>query len=101
MDLLQAAVTGLQPMANYQLALAEHRSNPYGELEPIVAFTTNAAGAAIVDTLDPLRHVVAVPAEPSDRRRAEESDRRYLVIVPASASSDNEPLQVQLEQRMQ
>jgi YVTN family beta-propeller protein len=101
MDLLQAAVTGLQPMTNYQLALAEHSSKPYGELEPIVAFATNAAGAAIVDTLGPLRHVVAVPAEPSDRRRAEQSDRRYLVILPASATSDSEPLQVQLESRMQ
>jgi hypothetical protein len=92
-DLLQAAVTGLQPMTNYQLALAEKRSKPYGKLEPIVAFTTNAAGAQIVDTLGPLRQIVAGPAE--------ESDRRYLVIVPASASSNSEPLQVQLKERMQ
>ena len=96
-DLLQAAVTGLQPMTNYQLALAEKRSKPYGKLEPIVAFTTNAAGAQIVDTLGPLRQIVAGPAEQS----GEESDRRYLVIVPASASSNSEPLQVQLEERMQ
>jgi hypothetical protein len=93
MDLLQAAVTGLQPMTNYQLALAENRSKPYGKLEPIVAFTTNAAGAQIVDTLGPLRHLVAGPAAESDQ----ESDRRYLVIVPASANSASEPLQVQLE----
>jgi hypothetical protein len=89
MDLLQAAVTGLPPKMNYQLALAEHRSKPYGKLEPLVAFTTNPAGGAIVDTLGPLRHFVAGPSD--------QSDRRYLVIVPASASTDSEPLQIQLE----
>ena len=89
MDLLQAAVTGLPPKTNYQLALAEHRSKPYGKLEPIVAFTTNPAGAAILDTLGPLRHFVAGPAD--------ESDRRYLVIVPGSGSADSEPVQIQLE----
>jgi YVTN family beta-propeller protein len=93
MDLLQAAVTGLQPKTNYQLALVEHASKPYGQLEPLVAFTTNPAGAAIVNTLGPLRHFVAGPAD--------QSDRRYLVIVPAnapaSASTDSEPLQIQLE----
>jgi hypothetical protein len=88
-DLLQAAVTGLQPKTNYQLALVEHRSKPYGKLEPLVAFTTNAAGAQIVDTLGPLRHFVAGPAD--------QTDRRYLVIVPAPENSESEPLQIQLE----
>ena len=41
-------------MTYYQLALAQNGSSPYGKLEPIVAFTTNAAGAQIVDTLGPL-----------------------------------------------
>jgi YVTN family beta-propeller protein len=89
MDLLQAAVTGLRPKTNYQLALAEHRSKPYGQLVPLVAFTTNPAGGAIVDTLGSLRHFVAGPAE--------ESDRRYLVIMPASTNADSEPVQIQLE----
>ena len=89
MDLLQAAVTGLPPKTNYQLALVEHRSKPYGRLEPLVAFTTNPAGAAIVDTLGPLRHFVA--------GHAEQTDRRYLVIVPGPENSESEPLQIQLE----
>jgi YVTN family beta-propeller protein len=92
-DLLQAAVTGLQPMTYYQLALAQNRSSPYGKLEPIVAFTTNAAGAQIVDTLGPLRQVVTGPAQHSGKDR--EPDRQYLVIIPASGSS--QPLQVQLD----
>src|ERR1700756_4005609 len=39
-DLLQAAVTGLQPKTNYQLALAQNPTSPYGKLEPIASFTT-------------------------------------------------------------
>ena len=88
-DLLQAAVTGLQPKTTYRLALAEHRSAPYGELEPLVVFATNAAGAAIVDTLGPLRHFVSGPPD--------QSDRRYLVIVPAAASAESKPIQIQLD----
>jgi YVTN family beta-propeller protein len=89
LDLLQAAVTGLKPKTDYELALAEHRTSPYGKLEPLVKFSTNPAGAAIVDTLGPLRHFVAGPAD--------QSDRRYLVIIPVGAGGDIEPVQVQLE----
>jgi hypothetical protein len=77
-------------MTNYQLALADNRSAPFGQLEPIAGFTTNAAGAQIVDTVGPLRQIVTGSAQQSDQG----SDRRYLVIVPASAT---EPLQIQLE----
>jgi hypothetical protein len=79
-------------MTNYQLALAQNPSSPNGKLEPIVAFTTNAAGAQIVDTLGPLRQVVTGAAQPSGQDQ--EPDRQYLVIIPASGS--NQPLQVQL-----
>lgn len=97
LDLLQAAVTGLKPKTNYRLALAEHRSKPYGKIEPLIAFTTNPAGAAIVAALGPLRRVVAGPPN--------QADRRYLIIVPGDLSpnksktttSGSEPLQVQLE----
>jgi YVTN family beta-propeller protein len=96
-DLLQAAVTGLRPKTNYQLALAERRSKPYGKLDLLVAFTTNPAGAAIVNTLGPLRHVVTGPAN--------QKDRHYLIIVPGEVSHNegktitatSEPLQIQLE----
>jgi hypothetical protein len=65
LDLLQAAVTGLKPKTNYRLALAEHRSKPYGKIESLIAFTTNPAGAAIVPALGPLRRVVAGPPQSS------------------------------------
>ena len=55
----------------------------------MVKFSTNPAGAAIVNTLGPLRRFVAGPAD--------ESERRYLVIIPARAGGDVQPVQVQLE----
>lgn len=56
-DLLEAAVTGLEPRSEYVLALA---ANPDGSgaLEPIAQFKTNPSGAAIVATIGPLRRVV-------------------------------------------
>jgi len=88
-DLLQAAVTGLKPEAAYRLALVRDRADPYREFEPLSTFQTNAAGAAIVNTLGPLRRVMAGSAA-SD-------DRRYLVIVPVEEGNRPEPVQVQRE----
>ncbi len=86
-DLLQAAVTGLKPKAAYRLGLVRDRADPYRDFEPLATFQTNAAGAAIVDTLGPLRRAVAGPPEPDDRR--------YLVIVPADGGERPAPVQVQ------
>src|SRR5262245_30271603 len=49
-QLLQAAVTGLEPGRPYVLALSR-RSDRGGRLQPLAAFTTNAAGAAIVNAV--------------------------------------------------
>ena len=43
-DVLEAAVTGLQPMQPYFLALSDNADGS-GELQPLEDFTTNAAGA--------------------------------------------------------
>ena len=88
-DLLQAAVTGLKPKATYRLALVRDREDPYRAFEPLSTFQTNAAGAAIVNALGPLRHAVAGAPEPGERR--------YLVIVPADESGQPKPVQIQLE----
>lgn len=84
-QILQAAVSGLQPMQPYTLALASRR-NGSGPLEPISSFKTNAAGAAIVNTVGPIRQLV---------RDKGVSPRRYLVIVPAAAPA--KPVQIQWE----
>jgi len=70
-QVLQAAAVGLKPKAPYVLALS---NTPDGsiELQPLAAFMTNPAGAAIVDTVGPLRSVVSADTP---------APRRYLVIV--------------------
>jgi YVTN family beta-propeller protein len=88
-DLLQAAVTGLKPKVTYQLALTREREDPYRDFQPLTTFKTNPAGAAIVNTFGPLRHVVAGPPG--------QSERRYLVIVPVDGSNQPKPVQIQLE----
>jgi hypothetical protein len=90
-DSLQAAVTGLQPNATYQLALVQDRENPYQDFQPLTIFKTNPAGAQIVNTFGPLRHVVAEPGSQG------QNDRRYLVIVPVDGSNQPKPVQFQLE----
>jgi len=83
-QVLQAAVSDLQPVQPYTLALAL-RSDGTGPLEPLASFRTNAAGAAIVNAVGPIRQLVRDNiAEP----------RRYLVIV--SAAKPTEPIQVQV-----
>jgi hypothetical protein len=70
-QVLQASVTGLKPMQSYVIALAD-KPDGTGKLQPLAAFNTNPAGAAIVDTVGPIRQIV----------RAEgAAPRRWLVIA--------------------
>ena len=85
MQVLQAAVTGLEPKQPYVLALAT-QPNGGGKLEPIASFMTNPAGAAIVNTVGPIRQVVEVSIPES---------RRYLVIAPGSPEHPGQAAQVQ------
>src|SRR5260221_5306398 len=87
-QVLQAAVTGLQPQQPYVLALASDPSGR-GPIEPLEAFTTNQAGAAIVNTVGPIRQVVQGEGQ---------VPRRYLVIVPGTAAQSGAPVQVQQTQ---
>ena len=69
--MLQAAVTGLPPKQPFVLALADDPKGA-GRLEPLAGFMTNPAGAAIVNTVGPIRQVTqSTGATP----------KRYLVIV--------------------
>jgi DNA-binding beta-propeller fold protein YncE len=85
-QVLEAAVTGLEPGKPYLLALASEPSGG-GVLEPLQAFMTNPAGAAIVNTVGPIRQLV----------RGEASPRRYLVILPGTPDNHGAPAQVQIE----
>jgi YVTN family beta-propeller protein len=85
-QVLQAAVTGLEPKKQYVLALATDPSAGGGALEPLEGFMTNPAGSAIVNAVGPIRQVV---------QGADQIHRRYLVIVPGSADDHGAAVQVQ------
>jgi hypothetical protein len=83
-DVLQAAVTGLQPNHPYVLALSRN-ANGSGQLVPaLVQFKTWPAGSAVVNTIGPIRQILeGIPP-------------RYLVIVPGTAAEHGPPVQIQL-----
>jgi YVTN family beta-propeller protein len=85
-QVLQASVTGLQPKQRYVLALAT-KGDGSGALEPLATFTTNPAGAAIVNAVGPIRQVV---------HDAGPSQRRYLVIATANAKEPGRTVQIQI-----
>jgi YVTN family beta-propeller protein len=85
LQVLEAAVSGLEPGKPYVLALSE-KPDGSGPLEPLSGFMTNPAGAQIVNAIGPIRQVV----------RAESGlVQRYLVIVSGTAAQLGAPVQVQ------
>jgi YVTN family beta-propeller protein len=85
LQVVQAAATGLVPRTPYLLSLAD-KPDGSGVLEPLAAFTTNPAGAAIVNAIGPIRQVVQGGVD--DRRR-------YLVISPQVSGKPGAAVQVQ------
>jgi YVTN family beta-propeller protein len=86
-QVLEAAVTGLEPGKSYLFALATEPSGT-GALEPLQGFMTNPAGAAIVNAIGPIRQVV---------RGEDKIPRRYLVILPGTPDNHGAAVQVQRE----
>jgi hypothetical protein len=84
-QVLEGAVTGLEPKHPYVLALSD-RADGSGKLEPLASFMTNPGGAQIVNALGPIRQVVLGEAE---------ATRRYLVIAPGTPASLGEAVQLQ------
>ncbi len=86
-QVLQGAVTGLEPRHPYVLALAAE-SDGGGQIQPLASFTTNPAGAAIVNAIGPIRQVV---------QKDSTAPRRFLVIVPGTADQHGDAIQVQTD----
>jgi len=84
-QVLEAAVTGLAPGQPYVLALAS-KPDGGGQLEPLAAFMTNPAGAAIVNAVGPIRQIVQSNVK---------AERRYLVIVSGTPDKLGTLAQVQ------
>jgi YVTN family beta-propeller protein len=87
-QVLEAAVTGLDPGKPYLLALASEPSGT-GVVEPLQGFMTNPAGAAVVNAIGPIRQLV---------QGEDKNPSRYLVILAGAADSHGAAVQVQREQ---
>lgn len=70
-QIVQAAVVGLEPQRPYVLGLAD-RPDGSGAIEALAAFTANPAGAAIVNSVGPVRQIV---------RELDPAGTRYLLIA--------------------
>ncbi len=90
-QILQAAVAGLEPVKPYILALTANPDGS-GRIEPIAQFTTNQAGAQVVNTVGPVRQIV----DPSDARE----QRRYLAIIAVENGRLGRPAQLQLPENL-
>ncbi len=69
-------MTGLQPMQTYVIGLAE-QPDGNGTFEPLADFTSNEAGAQVVNALGPIREIV---------RGEDQAQRRYLAIRDGSSA---------------
>lgn len=83
LQVLQAAVTGLQPKKPYVLALSR-QANGGGTLLTISAFTTNASGAQIVNAIGPFRLSGQSTLQ-----------QRYFVIVSGTPAHPGTLVQIQ------
>jgi YVTN family beta-propeller protein len=85
-EVLEAAVTGLEPKRAYVLMLSEHADGS-GALVALASFTANAAGAQIVNAIGPIRALV---------RGDTPCPRRFLVIREGSPAQPGKVIQTQL-----
>jgi len=85
-QVVQAAITGLEPGKPYTLAFATTASG-YGPLQPLAGFTANPAGAAIVNSVGPIRQLVEAKSDQA---------RRYLVIATGAPAEIGAAVQIQL-----
>jgi hypothetical protein len=86
-QVLQAAVTGLPPKQSFVLALADDPKG-VGRLEVLAGFISNPAGAAIVNTIGPIRQITQGDGT---------TPKRYLVIARGTPTQIGEPVQLQVQ----
>jgi YVTN family beta-propeller protein len=84
-QVLQAAVNGLEPKTDYVLSFAT-RADGTGAIQPLAAFTTNPAGSAIVNAIGPIRQLV----QPDTPER-----RRFLVVMRGTPQAIGSVVQFQ------
>jgi YVTN family beta-propeller protein len=84
LDLLEIAVSHLQPKTKYTLLLSDTNQPPFKNLLPLTTFVTWPDGAGVAQAIGPLKKVVSRSRElgPDD------VNRRYLIVSPASDVSN-------------
>ena len=87
-QVLQASVTGLAAEAAIRAGAGGACRMASGPLEPLAAFMTNPAGAAIVNAVGPIRQLV----DPSAK-----TAQRYLVVAPGDMTTQGAPVQVETQ----
>jgi YVTN family beta-propeller protein len=87
-QVLQAAVTGLQPKQPYVLGLADNPDGT-GDVQVLANFMSNPAGSAIVNALGQIRQLVTPGVGTASDKR------RYLVVAPQVSGKAGAPVQVQ------
>jgi YVTN family beta-propeller protein len=81
-DLIELAPAGLAPKSQYEMYLAESDHAPYGKLVPLAVFTTNPDGAAIVQSIGPLKTLVPHSAGATDV-----TSQRFLIVTDSKDPS--------------
>jgi YVTN family beta-propeller protein len=81
LDLLQMAVSGLQPGQMYRLWLVTSRTAPFGQKQSLVTFKANLAGAQIAQAIGPFRQVLTS----NEDNAAEQLQQRFLLLTPADS----------------
>lgn len=85
-QILQAAITGLEPKKPYVLALSRSPDGQ-GPLEPLAKIMSSPSGTAVANTIGPIRQVVRSDAK---------DERRYLVIATGTPDDVGQAVQRQL-----
>ena len=86
LDLIEVAASGLTPKSQFQVYLAESDHAPFGKLTPLGVLKTNPDGAAIVQSIGPLKTLAGSGA-------SAQSPQRFLIVTEMK-----DPTQVVLKQ---
>jgi hypothetical protein len=84
-QVVQSAVTGLQPKKPYMLVLTANADGS-GAVEPLANFMSNPAGAAIVNASGPIRQIV---------QGSTATPRRFLAVAEVVNGAPGRIVQVQ------
>jgi YVTN family beta-propeller protein len=98
LDVLQAAVKGLEPRNNYTLWLVDSRTAPFGNKQALATFQANAAGAQIAQAIGPLREVLTgsttnAKVDGNAETSGTVALRRYLIVT--REGEENVPVMVE------